>query len=253
MAKMRIDGTWHDWDEDTISQEQIRVFLKKNKINSTGRQYQFTSKKIRSPELVPEQKTQVESNAVLQVSSFPQNSVYGADFSALKNEADFKKLELRDKFILSQVYQVAQRYYAKNSNAVSLHNNGDFVVIRDFPLPFKGDWMGKSTTLCIYFPQTYPHDPPVGFFIDRNLKHRGNGRDVIFNSGIYDEPDAFFEKHNLSKKGYGFFCWHVEDSWRPDLNNPFKPDNLDSLLKTSQIALDSNAVEGTRTTRRIII
>lgn len=252
MAKMRIDGVWHDWNENTISQGQIRAFLKKKGFDGRNRQYSYTSKNSRSPELVPDEPTPIEPNASLQISSFPQNAVYGADYSELQKESDFQKLNLRDKFILSQVYQVSQRYYAKNSNAVSLHKNGNFVVIQDFPLPFMGDWMGKSTTICIYFPQTYPYNPPVGFFIDRNLKHKGNGRNLLFDSGIYDEPDAFFEKYNLGQKGYGFLCWHVEESWEPDLDNPLKPDNLDSFLKTAQLALDSNAMDGKRKSRRII-
>jgi hypothetical protein len=230
MAKIRIDGNWYDWYENTISQQQIRDFLKQQGINSDGRRYGFTSKNTRSPELVPEDEVQVDPNAVLQVFSFPQNTTYGADLSSLKRPEDFKKLDRRKKFILSQVYQISQRYYAKNSNAVSLHRNGDFVVIRDFPLPFKGDWVGRSTTICLYFPLNYPESPPVGFFINRNLQHRGKGRNALYGSGIYDEPDAFFEKYDLGKKGYGFLCWHPEESWRPDLDNPLKPDNLDSLL-----------------------
>lgn len=252
MAKVRIDGTWYDWEEETISQQQIRILLKKKGFRADDRQYSFTGKKTRSPELVPDAKTPIESNTMLQVTSLPQSATYGADFSSLNSEADFKKLKLREKFILSQVYQVSQRYYAKNNNSVNLDKNGNFVVIRDFPLPFKGDWVGKSATICTYFPETYPHSPPVGFFIDLNLKHRGTGRNALYNSGIYEEPDSFFIKHGLKNKGYGFFCWHVEKSWRPNLENPLKPDNLDSLLKNYMLALDSGAVEGRRPKRRII-
>ncbi len=211
------------------------------------RDFTFTSNSHKSDEKVPGSPCKVAPNAVIQISSFPGNSVYGTDFSTLNDLESFKKLAVREKFILSQVFQVAERYCSKNNNAVSIHRNGDFVVIRDFPLPFKGDWAGRSATICFYFPQNYPSQPPVGYFIDANLRHRDNGgENHLLSRGVYQGPREFFEKHKLDRKGYGFFCWHVEKNWRPNMNNPLQPDNLNSFLRSASLSLDSRAVNQVR-------
>ena len=133
-----------------------------------------------------------------------------------------------------------------------LSESCDFLVIRDFPLPPYGDWLSRNASFCVYFPKSYPRQPPLGFFVDAALQHKGSGENHLFKeSGIYREPDAFFQKHALGKKGYGFYCWHVEENWQADSTNPLKPDNLDTFLKIAYNAFDSKGPNGRRTVKRI--
>jgi hypothetical protein len=193
----------------------------------------------------------IEQNAVLQATTFPRNVHLGMDVSNLKGK-DFKKLKEREKFILAQVLQVSERYYFRNKNALMLSDQCNFLVIRDFPLPPSGDWLSRSAAICIYFPKNYPRKAPVGFFIDKHLQYKGTGENHFFTgSGVYAEPDAFFERHKLDKKGYGFYCWRIDENWKPDLTNPFKPDNLDSFLKLARRAFDTKSVTNRGRIKRI--
>ncbi len=250
MANIRIDGSWYTYTRPTISNQELRDFMRAQGMGDlygNDRVFTYTSTKSISPNHVPDSPTPVDPQAVLQVSSMASGVVYGADLAALSDEQSFLNLRRREKFILAQVFQISERYYAKNNNAISLHRNGDFVVIRDFPLPFKGDWVGRSATICFHFPKDYPHQAPVGYFIDANLKHRGRGENHHFQNAVYSEPIKFFNNHELSRKGYGFFCLHVEKNWRPDLSNPLMPDNLNSFLRIATLSLDSRAFNAQNT------
>lgn len=255
MAKIRIDGTWFEWEEPNISGEKVRQFMR-TRGSSTyddSREFSFTTQRTKTQDPLPDQEeVPIDQDAVVQLTSFPRNTHYGTDVSRLQSINDFRNLSLREKFILSQVFQVSERYYFRNNNSLYLNKECNFLVIRDFPLPPSGDWMGRTTTICIYFPKNYPKSPPSGFFVDARLQHRGTGENHLFRgSGIYKEPDAFFKKHSLEKKGYGFYCWVVDQSWHPNLENPFVPDNLDSYLKIAFMAFDFKAAANKKKVTRI--
>lgn len=249
MAKIRIDGKWYDWEDSTISGERVRVFMRSQGRSGydNSRVFSFTTSNMRTQNrLSDEEEVPIDSNAVIQLTSFPATSIYGIDVSTFA-EDDFNHLGQREKFILSQVFQVSERYFSRNRNPIFLSKNCDFLVIKDFPIPPLGDYHGRSTNLCLYFPQNYPINAPVGFFIDKRLQAK-SGAEVhkILGTAVYSEPNAFFQKNGLDNKGYAFFCWHIEKNWRPDLTNPFQPDNLDSFLKLAYMALDSKAIHGRR-------
>lgn len=248
MAKIRLDGVWYDWDDDTISGKRLKQQFNVRE----NRDIMIVTRNLKSGSIMNDyEEVPIDQNAVIQATTFPKNIHYGANVANISGNR-FQNLGEREKFILAQVFQVSERYYFRNKNALMLSENCDFLVIRDFPLPPAGDWLGRNAAICVYFPNSYPRKPPLGFFVDERLQHSGKGENHLFRgTGIYTEPEGFFKKHKLSRKGYGFYCWHVEDNWSPDLSNPLKPDNLDSFLKIAYFAFDSKTVKGTRKITRI--
>lgn len=243
MAKIRLDGVWYDWSENTISGSRLKSLAGMD----PSRRILFTTENDRSGTALDDQRNvNIDPQAVVMATTLPADIHYGSRVDCLK-EGEFQKLGKREKFILAQIFQVSERYYFRNQNALMLSKNCDFLVIRDFPIPRCGSWQMRLATICIYFPQNYPTAAPVGFFIDAN----SGGSHVLKGSAVYPEPNYFFKQHGLHEKGYGFYCWHPEGNWKANLEDPFKPDNLDSLLKGYRLAMEEKAIEGGKTAREI--
>lgn len=241
MARIRLDGAWYEWNDTTISGRRLKQMFNVD----AGRDIMIVTKHIRNGTIMPDDKEiPIDADSIVQATTFPKGAVYGTDVANL-SASSLKNLSEREKFILAQVFHVSERYYFRNKNALMLSRNCDFLVIRDFPLPPSGDWMTRNATICMYFPKNYPRQAPVGFFVDERLQHKGTGEDhLLKGTAVYHEPDTFYKKHGLHRKGYGFYCWHIEKNWKPDLTDPLKPDNLDSFLKLAYFAFDSRSVKG---------
>lgn len=243
MSRIRLDGYWYDWSENTISGARLKALAGVD----ASRRIIFTTEKDRSGTALDDSRNvPIDSTAVVMATTLPGSIHYGSKVDCLR-EKEFQNLDKRDKFILAQIFQISERYYFRNQNAMLLSKNCDFLVIRDFPIPRTGSWQMRSATICIYFPKNYPVAAPVGFFIDA----KSGGSHVLHGSAVYPEPNQFFQKHGLHDKGYGFYCWHPEKNWKANLDDPFKPDNLDSLLKGYRFAMEESAIEGGKTAREV--
>ncbi|MEW6259562.1 MAG: hypothetical protein AB1547_06605 [Thermodesulfobacteriota bacterium] len=247
MAKVKIDRIWYDWPDDSISEPQVREFLQgRGDSAAASRNYLFFTPNNRMETPLPDAPMKIGSDDRVYLSSFPANIHYGSDINSLRDLDDFKRLSVREKYILAQVFQVSETYFRRNSISLHLSKNCDFLAIRDFPLPPRGDWANRQIPICIYFPRDYPTHAPIGFFVGRNLKLRNQnaeGAMHIFSGGIYREPNAFMEKYDLRSRGYHFFCWHVEQNWHPNMRNPFEPDNLYTFLKAVRKAFHSGMAD----------
>lgn len=151
------------------------------------------------------------------------------------------ELSEHDLFVLTHIYDIVPRYSTdKEGNAfVGVEydeNTLDYVIIRKFRLP--RIWYQPFTQIRIDFPKSYPHTPPIGWYMDNNLKLQG------WENAHHYFPNMAFHGAK-AHQGWAWYCCNVKSvdepgGWRPStLSNPRRKDNLWSYIKVIQSALSS--------------
>lgn len=146
-----------------------------------------------------------------------------------------------DLFVLTHIYDIVLHY---STNSEGNHFPGieydettlDYVIIRKFRLP--PIWYQPYTKIRIDFPKSYPHTPPIGWYMENDLTIKG------WENAHHYFPNMAFHGAK-AHQGWAWYCCNVKSinepgGWRPaTLNNPRNIDNLWSFIKVIQSALSS--------------
>ena len=104
-----------------------------------------------------------------------------------------------DKRITEEI-ELLKKYY-KNT---SYKEEGQWVAIKDYPLPAGFPWNRAITDICFQIPVPYPGSPPYGFYVPAGILYKGS------------RPGSYTEPANSSppfQGTWGFFSWAKDNSW----------------------------------------
>jgi hypothetical protein len=133
-----------------------------------------------------------------------------------------KGFDDRKQRILDEVKIISYRYPVE----VDL-NNLKYIAVREFPL--NRYFSQSTTTILIKIPIMYPETPPVHFFMKKTLKYKGGNI-----PHFYDQK----ERNELADRGWGKFCVHIDQNWKPSVNL-LEGDNLLTYLELIKTLFDN--------------
>lgn len=133
-----------------------------------------------------------------------------------------KGFDDRKQRILDEIKIISLRYPVE----VDL-NNLKYVAVREFPL--NRFFSQSTTTILIKIPVMYPETPPVHFFMKKTIKYKGGQLPHYFDQK---------EMNELSNRGWGKFCVHIDQNWRPSVNL-LEGDNLSTYLELIKTLFDN--------------
>lgn len=146
----------------------------------------------------------------------------------------FANLSERETRIIQEVHMIAPRFSKDGGGIEFDEKNYDYIIINRFALPQK--WKARWCRLMIIFPVLYPSAPPIGFYLDKSFKLKGNQRDEHFIGG------ANHGAVDLREFGWHWYCITVPNAaWQPQTDNYTKPDNLWTFLNMVREALTSDS------------
>jgi RNA recognition motif. (a.k.a. RRM, RBD, or RNP domain) len=151
------------------------------------------------------------------------------------------ELSEHDLFVLTHIYDIVLEYSTDRDGNPFLgveydETTLDYVIIRKFRLP--RIWHQPYTKIRIDFPKSYPHTPPIGWYMENGLTIGE------WQTAHHYFPNRAFDGAKVHQ-GWAWYCCNVKPSnepggWHPaTLNNPRKKDNLCSYIKVIQSALSS--------------
>ena len=108
---------------------------------------------------------------------------------------------------------------------VEFGENGDWVVLKEFPLP--DGWNTESTEILVLIPPGYPATPPDNFFVPNGLR-----------TSIGGMPQNFSENQSILGESWAQFSFHSQE-WNPS-NDITKGDSL----LTFMLAVERRLKEG---------
>jgi hypothetical protein len=136
--------------------------------------------------------------------------------------------------IRSEIYMIAPRF-AKHEGVNWDERNGDWIMVPKYPLPAK--WRARWCRLLMIMPGTYPLNPPIGFYLNRNFK---------LNDGMRDDHLIGFGHDgaaDLREHGWYWYCVRVREGavggWRPSARYD-QPDNLTTVFDTVREVLTND-------------
>jgi len=140
----------------------------------------------------------------------------------------------RNRYIRSQVYDIAPRWSTDGVGIQFDEQNCDWLMIPRYPLPER--WAQRYSPLLIIFPSQYPDVPPTGFYLKAKLFSK-TGRDPhFFDRTYHDAPD-------LTAQGWWWYCvlarTDVVGGWKPS-DDPLGSDNLWTFLNMVREALTTD-------------
>ncbi|SJZ37430.1 E2 family protein E [Cetobacterium ceti] len=144
--------------------------------------------------------------------------------------------EISKAIIKSQIIDLGNKLF-KNQNLQMDENNCDWLIVPEYKLPKNWHYLSKKTPLLIVFPQNYPSEPPVGFYLKEQLKNSPNGH-------FYQEA-----YHNAAKEplkfGWKWYCVYIlKKSWQPSsikhIEDWRKGDNLWTYFQLIAEVLESS-------------
>ena len=99
---------------------------------------------------------------------------------------------------------------------------GQWVKIKDYPIPPGLPWNRQTTDVCFQIPSGYPGTPPYGFYVAAGILYNGN------------PPDSYREPAQNSppfQGVWGFFSWSIDSNWLPKAD-PRAGFNLLNFVRT---------------------
>ncbi len=108
--------------------------------------------------------------------------------------------------ITEQVYDIASKLFR---DGITFDEEGaNWMVVPTYKLPQNWHHIAKTTPLLIKFPDNYPSEPPIGFYMKADIPESANGH---FFNAAYHEAD----KEPLSY-GWKWYCVYVPaGQWNP--------------------------------------
>jgi len=100
--------------------------------------------------------------------------------------------------------------------------NGNWVHIKDFPVPSGIKWSKSSIDVCFQVPEGYPGIPPDGFYIPAGTTCDGK------RPNNYSEPAPSSPPFDGT---WGFFSWHPVTGWTAT-SEAEKGSNLQDFART---------------------
>jgi len=85
-------------------------------------------------------------------------------------------------------------------------DTGQWVKIKDYPIPAGLSWNRQATDVCFQIPAGYPGAQPYGFYVPAGIQFNGN------------LPDSYREPAQSSppfEGTWGLFSWSVNSAWLP--------------------------------------
>jgi hypothetical protein len=83
---------------------------------------------------------------------------------------------------------------------------GQWVRIRDYPIPAGLSWNRQTTDVCFQIPPGYPGAPPYGFYVPSGIKFDNNTPES------YTEPA---QNKPPFEGTWGIFSWSYDSHWLP--------------------------------------
>ena len=137
--------------------------------------------------------------------------------------------------ITEQVFDIASKF-AKEG--VDFDEQGaNWMVIPKFRLPANWHHIARTTPLLIKFPDNYPSEPPIGFYMKADIPESANGH---FFAAAYHDADKEPLEH-----GWKWYCVYIPNGqWMPapvKKSGDWKDgDNLWTYFKLISEVLGSN-------------
>ncbi len=112
---------------------------------------------------------------------------------------------------------LAATHYSQTKQASYDDEDGEWVIIHDFPLPRGYNY--TTTDVLILLPRHYPQTPPDWFYVDYNLRLANGQRPphVFYGDTSYDPNRGQFREAPPALKGWTACCLHIHE-WRPAAN-----------------------------------
>jgi hypothetical protein len=111
----------------------------------------------------------------------------------------------------------------REARSASLNRTGEFVIVRNFPLPdaFRPDHVDVLLVVA-----DYPGQPPTGL----HILNGANANVVSHLKRIFNvfANDAFHGAPAI--QGYSWICYHYASGWRYNARRPAEGDNLRKFL-----------------------
>lgn len=117
----------------------------------------------------------------------------------------------REDRIRQEVMMIAPRF-SKNGGGIDFdEDHCDWLIINNYALPEK--WKARWCRLMIVFPMSFPDTAPVGFYLNKFFRLKGNRKDEHFIGRAHDgAPD-------LQEFGWHWYCVRIADgAWQPQDN-----------------------------------
>lgn len=97
--------------------------------------------------------------------------------------------------------EILRSFYPK----VTYIENGQWVLVEDYPIPLGLSWNQQQTNICFQIPLAYPGSPPYGFYVPAGILYDGSPP----KNGYRESPD-----NNPPFPGtWGFFSWQHDTGW----------------------------------------
>lgn len=97
----------------------------------------------------------------------------------------------------------------KHFSKISYVEDGQWVLIEDYPVPGNLSWNRATTNICFQIPVEYPGKSPYGFYVPTGILCRGEAPGSY--KDVADNQPPF-------QGQWGFFSWQTEE-WRPAANS----------------------------------
>jgi|GEM_PF-554375 len=170
---------------------------------------------LRSPVLRPPKISSIR------VSSMPDRSK--ASFSGRRSAYSMQ-------IITEQVTQIAERTFKRGVEFDEEH--GMWMSVPNYILPAHWHNIARSTELLVVFPDEYPAQPPIGFYMKADIPASPNGH--LYQSTYHN---AYQDPIN---HGWKWYCVYIhEGAWRPAKDWRYG-DNLFTYFHLISEALGSN-------------
>lgn len=99
---------------------------------------------------------------------------------------------------------------------------GQWVKIKNYPVPLSPPWNRQVTDICFQIPPAYPGTPPYGFYVISGILYDGKAPDS------YQEPA---QNKPPFEGTWGFFSWSIDSKWLPK-DDPHAGCNLVNFART---------------------
>jgi hypothetical protein len=135
------------------------------------------------------------------VTSIPERTKGYGKFGGPRNERS-------KQIILEQVADVAGKLF-KGQNIQLDKNNMHWMVVPKYKLPKNWHHIAETTPLRISFPNNYPEEPPIGFYLKEHLiLNSANGH--LYNQA-YHQADQY-----PIQNGWQWYCVYLNNgAWQP--------------------------------------